>query len=313
MKKILLISLFFAATNLFAQQQQDSILVKEIPTIKNDVFQQRQEIDALTKQLNNQNYALNQQNETIETLQNANIGLSASIDSLNQLIQTNSQNIVTNSKELGSKIQETGQKSDTQIAQLDSSVEKNRLYWIIATLVTLLLGSLVYWLLGKRIMTSKTDVETQIRNTKTALVEESVKLDNKLLEVLETQLKLKREENKSQPNISTEKADHSLALKVADEIVRMQANLTQMDEKTRGLKQLNASVKRIQNNFAANGYELVEMLGKEYNEGMKVTANFTSSEELETGKQIISRIIKPQVNFKGEMIQAAQIEVSVGE
>src|SRR5690606_9602355 len=225
----------------------------------------------------------------------------------------NRQNIATNSNELGAKIQETGKKADNQIAQLDSSVEKNRLYWIIATLVTLLLGGLVYWLLGKRIKSSKTDVETQIRNTKASLEEESVKLDNKLLEVLETQLKLKQEESKSQSNISSEKADHSLALKVADEIVRMQKNLIQMDEKTKGLKQLNSSVQRIQDNFAANGYELVEMLGKEYNEGMKVTANFTPSEDLETGKQIISRIIKPQVNFKGEMIQAAQIEVSVGE
>ena len=313
MKKFLLISLFFGATNLFAQQPQDSILVKEIPTIKNNVFQQRQEIDALTKKLNNQNYTVGKQSQTISALQDKNKSLNTSIDSLSQLIQTNSQNIVTNSKELGTKIQETGQKADNQIAQLDNSVEKNRLYWIIATLATLLLGGLVYWLLGKRIKSSKTDVETQIRNTKASLEEESVKLDNKLLEVLETQLKLKQEESKSQQGISNEKADHSLALKVADEIVRMQKNLTQMDEKTKGLKQLNSSVQRIQDNFAANGYELVEMLGKEYNEGMKVTANFTPSEDLETGKQIISRIIKPQVNFKGEMIQAAQIEVSVGE
>lgn len=313
MKKILLILLFFGATNLFAQQQQDSTLVKEIPTIKNNVFQQRQEIDALTKKLNNQSYTIGKQSQTISTLQEQNTNLNASIDSLSQLIQTNSQNIVTNSKELGTKIQETGQRADTQIAQLDNSVEKNRLYWIIATLGTLLLGGLIYWLLGKRINSSKTDVETQIRNAKASLEEESVKLDNKLLEVLETQLKLKQEESKSQSNISSEKADHSLALKVADEIVRMQKNLIQMDEKTKGLKQLNSSVQRIQDNFAANGYELVEMLGKEYNEGMKVTANFTPSEDLETGKQIISRIIKPQVNFKGEMIQAAQIEVSVGE
>ena len=54
MKKILLIALL-GASNLFAQQQQDSILVKEIPTIKNNVFQQRQEINALTKKLNNDN------------------------------------------------------------------------------------------------------------------------------------------------------------------------------------------------------------------------------------------------------------------
>jgi len=172
---------------------------------------------------------------------------------------------------------------------------------------------LIYWLLGKRIKSSKTDVETQIRNTRASLEEESVKLDNKLVEVLETQLKLKQEETKAQPTPSNEKEDHSLALKVADEIIRIQKNLSRMDESTKGLKQLNSSVKRIQANFAANGYEIVEMLGMDYNDGMKVSANFIPSEDLESGKQIITRIIKPQVNFKGEMIQSAQIEVSIAE
>jgi len=313
MKKLIIISLFFGATKIFAQQQQDSNLVNEIPNLKIELLQQRQDIDTLSKQIKYQYYTLGKQNKNIEELENENNGLVTSIDSLGQLIQTNSQNIVTNSTELETKIKQTGENANSKISELDSNLDKNRLYWIIATLATLLLGGLVYWLLGKRIASSKTDVETQIRNTKASLEEESVKLDNKLLEVLETQLKLKQEESKSQQSISNEKVDHSLALKVADEIVRMQKNLTQMDEKTKGLKQLNSSVQRIQDNFAANGYELVEMLGKEYNEGMKVTANFTPSEDLEIGKQIISRIIKPTVNFKGKMIQAAQIEVSVGE
>ena len=312
MNKLILITLLFGVTNLFAQQQ-DSILVKEIPTIKSNLSKQQQEIDALTKKLNSQNYTIGKQGQTISSLQTENKNLNASNDSLSQLIQTNSQNITTISNELGTKIQETGQKADSQIAELDSNVEKNRLYWIIATLATLLLGGLIYWLLGKRISSSKTDVETQIRNTKASLEEESVKLDNKLVEVLETQLKLQQETSKSQPVSSSEKADHSLALKVADEIIRIQKNLSRMDDSTKGLKQLNSSVQRIQDNFASNGYELVDMLGKEYNEGMKVSANFVPSEDLETGKQIITRIIKPQVNFKGEMIQAAQIEVSVGE
>ena len=68
MKKILLISLFFGATNLFAQQQQDSILVKEIPTIKNNLLQQQQEIDALTKKLTNQNYAIGKQTQNISSI-----------------------------------------------------------------------------------------------------------------------------------------------------------------------------------------------------------------------------------------------------
>jgi chromosome segregation ATPase len=353
MKKILLISLFLGVTNLFAQQQQDSILVKEIPTIKNNVFQQRQDIDALTKKLNDLDNTIGRQspnisalqdknntlNESIDSLtqviqtnnqiigtnsknlrtnisaidvlQNKNKSLSASLDSLIQRIQINSQNIVTNSKELGTKIQEAGQKADTQIAQLDNSVEENRLYWIIATLATLLLGGLIYWLLGKRIASSKTDVETQIRNTKASLEEESVKLDNKLVEVLETQLKLQQETAKSQPVASNEKADHSLALKVADEIVRMQKNISKMDEGTKGLKPLTKGIERIQNNFAANGYEMINLLNTEYDERKRSDViNFITDENLAEGKRIISAVIKPQVNYNGELIQRAQVDVS---
>jgi len=46
---------------------------------------------------------------------------------------------------------------------------------------------------------------------------------------------------------------------------------------------------------------------------MDVIATFIPSDEIEIGKQIITRVIKPQVNFKGQKIQAAQIEVSIGE
>ena len=35
-----------------------------------------------------------------------------------------------------------------------------------------------------------------------------------------------------------------------------------MDEGTKGLKQLSASVKRIEDNFVANGYEMPELLNK---------------------------------------------------
>ena len=60
----------------------------------------------------------------------------------------------------------------------------------------------------------------------------------------------------------------------------------------------------------AQGYEIVDMLGKPYNEGMKAIANFVLDESLEEGQQIITGIAKPQINYKGVMIQAAQITVS---
>lgn len=321
MKKLILVTLFFGASNLFAQQQQqqqDSLLVKEIPTIKNNVFIQRQEIDDLTKRLKSQKIINGKHNRSINSLQNENQDLRALNDSLSQLITlnrqnitSNSQNIVTNSTELGTEIKQTGENANSKISELDSSLDKNRLYWIIATLATLLLGGLVYWLLGKRIQSSKTDVETQIKNTKTALEEESVKLDNKLVEVLETQLKLKQEETKVQPTTTNEKADHSLALKVADEIVRMQKNISKMDEGTKGLKPLTKGVERIQNNFAANGYEMVNLLNSEYDERNNIDViNFITDKNLAENKRIISAVIKPQVNYNGVLIQRAQVDVS---
>jgi len=301
MKKTLLIPILFCTTSLFAQEQNT------------ELQKQQQEITVLKQKLNNQQSVINQQKTELANLSAKAENQDKQIDSLKSATSQNVQNIKTIAEDLGTKIQQTETTAKDSISKLDKDVNQNKLYWIIATLATLLLGGIIYWLLGKRIANSKTDVETQIKNTKTALEEESIKLDSKLVEVLESQLKLKQEEKQISPTNSNNEIDHSLALKVADEIIRIQKNLQQMDANTKGLKQLSASVKRIQDNFASNGYELVEMLGKEYNEGMKVIANFIPSEDLDTGKQIISRIIKPQVNFKGQMIQSAQIEVSVGE
>lgn len=66
----------------------------------------------------------------------------------------------------------------------------------------------------------------------------------------------------------------------------------------------------MKDNLLANGYELVDMLGKDYVEGMKLNASFVSDDNIEEGKQIITGIVKPQINYKGKMIQAAQITVS---
>lgn len=104
--------------------------------------------------------------------------------------------------------------------------------------------------------------------------------------------------------------NHSLAIKVADEIVRIELNISRMAPDTKGLKQISRAVKRIKDNFLANGYEIVDMIGKPYNEGMKVIANFVQDEDLNPGEQIISGIVKPQINHNGKMIQAAQVTVS---
>ena len=105
-------------------------------------------------------------------------------------------------------------------------------------------------------------------------------------------------------------SEQQLIKTLADRITFMEMTLYKMDSSVRGHKQLTKSIAQMKDNMLANGYEIVDMLGKPYHEGMKVSPNFVEDDSLEQGQQIITGIIKPQINYKGEMIQAAQITVS---
>jgi predicted RNase H-like nuclease (RuvC/YqgF family) len=299
MKKTILIPVLFCATTLLAQEKNP------------ELQKQQQEIISLTQKINNQQVVISQQKNELSKLSVKTEIQEKQIDSLKSKTAENDQNIQTIASDLGTKIQQTETTAKDSISKLDKDVSTNRLYWIIASLATILLGGILYWLLGKRIATSKTDVETQIKNTKKSLEEESIKLDSKLIEVLDTQLKLKQEEKQIVSANSTTEIDHSLALKVADEIVRMQKNISKMDEETKGLKPLVKGIERIQANFASNGYETINLLNKDYDERMNIDViNFITDENLTEGRKIITSVVKPQVNYNGVLIQRAQVDVS---
>ena len=265
--------------------------------------------------------------EKVKTLQSENNNLKTEIKNLNskistivskqktfdQKLESNASDIQNTNAELNGKIANSETTTNQKFTQVDSSLSKNSLWSIIGILGAIIASGLVYWLVSKRQTTDKTDVEAQISKTKKTLEEEGIKLDTKLTEVLETQLKLVQAERAKIPANKSEEIDHSLALKVADEIVRINKNLSNMDANTKGLKQLSASVKRIEDTFAANGYDMPEILNKPFDPRMKMIANMVEDENLEKGIEIITKIIKPQVNYKGVMIQSAQVEVSVGQ
>ena len=72
-------------------------------------------------------------------------------------------------------------------------------------------------------------------------------------------------------------------------------------------------MQKLKDNLSANGYEMPELLGKKYHQGMNVIV-ITSipDENLQKEEEIITKILIPQVNYNDKMIQPAQIEVSVG-
>lgn len=218
-------------------------------------------------------------------------------------------------------LEATKQENNVKISALDQLLGNTARNWMLGIMILAALSAGVSWWLRQRILSGESSVKSQIASTvktieetQKSLTEETVKLDTKLSDILESQLKIEQAERSAGPEKSDEDADHSLALKVADEILRINKNLSNMDPDIKGLKQLSASVKRIEDNFAANGYTMPELLGRAVHPGMRLTiANTISDENLPAGEEIITRIIKPQVNYKGIMIQAAQVEVSIGQ
>lgn len=271
------------------------------------------EIKPLTEKLN----TLQSENKNLKTeilnlyskLLNTNNG----IDSLRCQMQENSNAISQTANELGIKIKETGEKNEGEIAEVSESLSNNSLYGIIGVLSALLVSVLLYWLLSNRQKIDKTDLIDQLSKTKSSIEESLVKEFGKQTELMDSQLHLIEQQKTTLQATPNAEPDHSLALKVADQIVAIERSIGLMDEKTKGLQRIKNSITNLKDNLSANGYEMPELIGKAFNQGMKIiVASSIPDENLKKGEEIITRIVKPQVNFNDKMIQAAQVEVSVG-
>lgn len=243
----------------------------------------------------------------IELLKKDNKAQQLAIDSLRNTCSILEKAQTADRKDINGKIDAT----DNNVRVNQDMLQSRTLWGIMIVIILLALVTTGSYLLAKRIKSGDTSID-EVRKAQGALEvaqkkmqEESIKLDNQMLAIVQKQL-----ESKPTTSVGTAVPDHSLALKVADEIVRIELNMSRMDSSIKGYKQLSKAVERIKDNFNANGYEIVDMLGKPYNEGMKVIAEFVLNEDLEEGQQIITGITKPQVNYNGIMIQAARITVS---
>lgn len=229
---------------------------------------------------------LKQTNSKVKNLEQ---NLSSTMDSLGQMKK---ELAITNSK-----FREIGEKLESQINQLNSStnsglsslnekITRNTQYLLAAVIIIMLfIAILIFWLKNK-LTKGKPEYSEKLKNTFEALREEQQ---------------------------IYQEFDHSLALKVADEIIRIQKNLSHIEPETKGLKQIEFALERIQDYFIEYGYEMVDMINKPYDRRMKISAKFKPDKNLKPGEQIITRIIKPQICYNGVIIQSAEVEVSIGE
>lgn len=304
MKKILLLIPFLVFGFQYSKAQDSLEWTKEVYKI----FQEKQfKTDSDIKHLQRE---INAVSVKLQTLSKDHQALRTSVDSLRSDFERLSKVQEADRNVASRKI---GEAQESIIAN-QISIENRTLYGglMLIVLVFVIVGG-VCWLMGRiRRGNSSLDeirkAQDALQNAQGKMQEESIKLDNKLLEVVEQQMKAVPVTTNNATSV-----DHSLALKVADEIVRIELNLSRMDPSIKGYKQLAKAVQRIKDNFQANGYEIVDMLGKPYVAGMKAAVTFVIDGNLLRGEQVITKVIKPQINYQQQMIQAAQIEVSQSE
>lgn len=288
-----------------------------------DIKQLLLEVGTLTKEvsiLKDSQQEIQTNINELQTIQKSNINRLSEVEEYNYSIQKTIDSIKTDCSMLAKSQKRDNEQLTAQIGETKEKIKINQdllsnrtnigsilfvIILIIITIITIIIVFLKKFNKGTSSINEVRKAQNKLEQAQKSLQEESVKLDNKLLEVVEQQMKAVPVTTNNAASV-----DHSLALKVADEIVRIELNLSRMDPSIKGYKQLAKAMQRIKDNFQANGYEIVDMLGKPYNEGMRVRADFVIDESLPLGIQKITSITRPQINYNGEMVQKAQVIVS---
>ena len=256
----------------------------------------------LRKLIENQHVA----EREIQILVKKNDAQRLAIDSLQDKCKSLEEAQSTDRENINGKIDAT----DNNVRTNQDQLQSRTLYGVIVVIVVLVIIVGVACWLTKRIKSGTSTIgdvrraQEALQAAQTKMQEESVKLDNQLLAIVQKQL------DASSASKITGEPDHSLVVKLADEIARIETNLSKMDKSVRGYKQLVQAKDRMINNVRANGYEIISLLGQEYNDGMQFQTRFVPDESLPEGKRIITGMIKMQVNYNGKMIQPAEIVVS---
>lgn len=103
--------------------------------------------------------------------------------------------------------------------------------------------------------------------------------------------------------------DHSLMLKLADDVAIMETNLSGLNKEQDGYEKLKQSIDSLKKTALDSGYEFIGYIGQEYRPNMPCDADFIHDENIEQGKSVISAMIKMQVNYQGQMIQKPRFVV----
>lgn len=308
MRKILFIVTIIVACSLAAQgeKQEDGYkhLESKIEALSDSHNKLKRDMEEASRNVK-------RSQEKIDNLKQQNQALQLEVDSLKALTGNLASEQKSNNAMLNGKISETNK----NLVSSQDAINNRTLWGVVVTLLVIISLFAVAWIILKRVKSGKLSMENTIDNVRKTqeklqsaqekLQEDSIKLDNELLQIADKQLSVASAKGnaKAEP-------DHSLVIKLAQEIARIETNLSKMDKSVRGYKQLVQAKDRMINNVKAYGYEIISLIGQDYNDGMQFQTRFVPDESLPEGKRVITGMIKMQVNYNGKMIQPAEIVVS---
>ena len=325
--KLLFLFSFFITNSKEIKPQNDSLKVIEIEAQTSKLISEFNQLKGTIKSVNdslfkqNKNFVERDYFDTkVDSLNKINNENLKVIDSIISLINSNSKSILLernnikilerdimdvsdNLIKFNKFIEETSVRTEfnnNQISQISENFDNSKSY---AKTLVIIIFTIIFIILFIVFLKNKK------QNNKLNLIFENQLADS---QKIVDWLSINTDEKLNTQNIEAD-LDHSFAKKLASEINRISYNLSLMDDSIRGHRQLSSSVKRLKITLNNNDYEMVELLGKKYDPGMNLSADFVTNSNLEKGESIITKIIKPQINFKGKMIQSAEVEVSINE
>lgn len=302
MKKSLLIIqlVLFAGLNSFAQDDSKQIeLEKQVRLLKTEISTLKQ----------------NQQssNGKISDLSNTISAQSRSIDSLRKDISKVNEQMKQTSSDMKKDISDTNDNINYKEKAMMSAINTKSVYAGLIGLLALVLSVVIFIIYRRRVNQSTLDLNnidsqiTSLKNEQHRLEENIIASNDKLISAIEKQAVVVKTEDEIKDQ------DHSLALAVANELTRIQQNLNFMDPTVKGVSQLKNRAKAIMTTLNSKQYEIPDLLGKVYNEGDNIIATMELNEDMKEGTNRIKRVIRPQVSYKGKLIQAAEVFVEFNE
>lgn len=302
MKKSLLIIqlVLFAGLNSFAQDDSKQIeLEKQVRLLKTEISTLKQ----------------NQQssNGKISDLSNTISAQSRSIDSLRKDISKVNEQMKQTSSDMKKDISDTNDNINYKEKAMMSAINTKSVYAGLIGLLALVLSVVIFIIYRRRVNQSTLDLNnidsqiTSLKNEQHRLEENIIASNDKLISAIEKQAVVVKTEAEIKDQ------DHSLALAVANELTRIQQNLNFMDPTVKGVSQLKNRAKAIMTTLNSKQYDIPDLLGKVYNEGDNIIATMELNEDMKEGTNRIKRVIRPQVSYKGKLIQAAEVFVEFNE